>query len=63
MGRSDASIINEHPITLYFAPGHPGPYTNALPDIGVVEWKVLDKRFLSNGVIAVKFKSIPASIR
>ena len=53
------AIINERPITLYFAPKHTGPYTNALPDIGVVQWKVLDKQILPNGVIAVQFKSIP----
>ncbi len=51
------AIINNKPITLYFAPRHPGPYINALPDIGVVQWTVLDKEELPNGVIAVKFTS------
>lgn len=53
------AVINDRPITLYFAPGHSGSYTSAIADIGIVRWEVLDKQRLPNGVIAVTFKSIP----
>jgi hypothetical protein len=51
------AIINDLPITLYFGPGHPGPYESALMDTGMVRWKIVEKRTLPNGVISVTFKA------
>jgi hypothetical protein len=51
------AIVNDLPITLFFAPGHPGPYEASLMDTGVVRWAILDKQTIPSGVISVTFKA------
>lgn len=52
------AIINKTHLSLYFALSYTGNYIEALPDIGIVKWTIIDNKILPNGTKLVMFKPI-----
>ncbi|KOR29295.1 hypothetical protein TI05_15385, partial [Achromatium sp. WMS3] len=50
------AIINKTYINLYFAPSYKGNYIEALPDIGIVKWLIIDNKTLPDAIKLVTFK-------